>query len=77
MKQARYVHVVLKSLTAGDEECVEFCLKDRIEEFFIFTNEELGSKNSEIYSEDSDIAKAPMSMVGETNEDSSSTRIDY
>ena len=27
MKQARYVHIVLKSLTAADEEeCVAFCL---------------------------------------------------
>ena len=50
MKQARYAHIVLKSLIPGDEECGESFLEDEIEDFFIFTNEEVGTNVKKIYS---------------------------
>ena len=44
MKQGRYVHVKTTSLTVGDDGCEDFCLGDHIDDFLIFTNEEVGSK---------------------------------
>lgn len=77
MKQARYVHVKTTSLIVGDDECVDFCLEDHIDDFLIFTNEEVGSRATEISTQDYDWSKTPMSIIGETTEDSLSERIYY